>query len=178
MGCVRKLKGSWWIDFRDGKGVRRRKKIGPDRRAAQDILKSVLGQVARREHLGIVENSKIGFGDFAEVWFGRVEGSFSPTTKARWRVILNAHLKPSFPGALRSITGGELDAYVSRRVGAGASPGSINLEITILKHVFSRAVKWEYLAKDPTKGLRKLKENPGRTRWLSEDEIPAAPGGL
>ncbi len=171
MGCVRRLKGSWWIDFRDAEGIRRRKRIGPDKRAAQDVLRSVLGQVVRREHLGLVEDSTIGFGDFAELWFKRVSGSFSPTTQARWRVILDHHLKPGFQGARKSITAGKLEEHVSDRVEAQASPGSINLEITILKHLFGRAVKWEYLAKDPAKDLRKLRENPGRTRFLSEEEI-------
>ena len=30
MSRVFQRKGDWWIDFRDARGVRRRKKIGPE----------------------------------------------------------------------------------------------------------------------------------------------------
>jgi hypothetical protein len=31
--------GQYWIDFKDARGVRHRKKIGPSRRIAQEVLK-------------------------------------------------------------------------------------------------------------------------------------------
>jgi hypothetical protein len=47
----------WWIDFKDAQGVRHRKKIGPSKRVAKEILDDTLGRVARRQHLGIIEES-------------------------------------------------------------------------------------------------------------------------
>jgi hypothetical protein len=34
--------GPYWIDFKDAQGVRRRKKIGPSKRVAQEVLDGLL----------------------------------------------------------------------------------------------------------------------------------------
>jgi integrase len=111
---------------------------------------------------------------------------------------VDKHLKPAFRGALRSITQGDAEAYVARRLEKGANPdgvardtkgrkrphcpanpSTINREVTVLKHILRRAVEWEYLSRNPfldaqgrpLAGLRALKEPAGRTRFLSVEEI-------
>lgn len=84
MSRVFKRDGTWWIDFKDVQGVRRRKKIGPNRRVAQEILNDALGKVARRQHLGVIDDSAISFEDFAEVWWERVSIALRPRTQERW----------------------------------------------------------------------------------------------
>jgi len=44
----------WRFDLKDVRGVRRRRKIGPSKRFAKQVLDGVLGNVARREHRGVV----------------------------------------------------------------------------------------------------------------------------
>lgn len=63
----------------DAQGVRRRKMIGPNKRVAKEVLDGILGNVARRLHLGVAEDSPISFADFAKLWQERV----SPTLKPR-----------------------------------------------------------------------------------------------
>jgi hypothetical protein len=64
--------GDWWVDFNDAQGVRRRKKIGPSKRIAKEVLDGMLGNVARRQHLGIIADSPISFADFAiTIWWER-----------------------------------------------------------------------------------------------------------
>ncbi len=76
----RKHKGNdWWIDFKDAQGVRHRKKIGPNHRVAKEVLDGILGNVARRVHLGVIEDSSISFADFAKIWQVRV----TPYTEAQ-----------------------------------------------------------------------------------------------
>ena len=65
-------KGEWWIDFKDARGIRRRRKIGPSKRVAKEVLDGLLGNVARRVHLGVIEESAISFADFAKIWRERV----------------------------------------------------------------------------------------------------------
>jgi hypothetical protein len=57
-----------WIDFADARGVRRRKKIGPSKRVAKEVLDGMLGRVARREYLGVIDDSPIAFAEFANIW--------------------------------------------------------------------------------------------------------------
>jgi len=170
---------AWWIDFNDARGIRHRRKVGPSKRVAQEVLDGLLGNVARRQHLGVIEDSAISFSDFAEKWWERVRHTLQPRTQERWRGILDKHLKPSFSGSLRGVTVSDAEAYVGRRVEQGAQPSTINREMTCLKHMMRRAVEWEYLSRNPfldtqgrpLAGMRALKEPSGRVRFLTLEEV-------
>ena len=171
MSRVFRRDGIWWIDFKDAQGVRRRKKIGPNRRVAQEVLNDALGKVARRQYLGMIDDSAISFGDFAQVWWDRVASTLRPRTQERWLGILDRHLKPAFPGALSAITRAQAESYISKRIEQGVAASTINREITVLKLMLSRAVRWEYLSANQVAGLKPLREPSGRTRFLSLEEI-------
>jgi integrase len=163
--------GEWWIDFKDARGVRHRKKISPDRRVAKEVLNGLLGNVARRQHLGIIEESSVSFADFAKEWESRVSPTLKPRSRERWFGIVKKHLKPAFPGTLRSITTADAESFIKHRLGGGANPATINREVAVLKHMVARAVEWEYLGSNRLANVKMLKESPGRTRFLSPDEI-------
>jgi integrase len=179
MSRVFQRQGQWWIDFKDAQGVRHRRKVGPNRRIAREVLNGILGNVARRQHLGVIEDSAISFADFADEWWKRIAHTLKPRTQERWSGIIAKHLKPAFPGALRAITSADAERYVGHRVEQGAEPSTINREMTVLKHMLRRAVSWEYLSRNPfldaqgrpLAGLKPLKEPSGRTRFLNADEI-------
>ena len=62
----RKPDGPWWIDFFDDAGRRRRVSTGTtSKRVAKEVLKSTVGKVVRREHLGVIGDSGISVADFA-----------------------------------------------------------------------------------------------------------------
>ncbi len=164
-------KGEWWIDFKDARGVRRRKKIGPSKRVAKEVLDGILGNVARRQHLGIIEESPISFADFADEWESRVAPTLKPRSRERWFGIVAKHLKPAFLGALRSITSADAESFIKHRLEGGANPATVNREVTVLKHMFARGVEWEYLGSNRLAKVKMLKEPPGRTRFLAPDEI-------
>jgi integrase len=169
-------KGEWWIDFKDARGIRRRRKIGPSKRVAQEVLDGILGNVARRVHLGVIEDSAISFADFAKIWRERVTPTLKPRSRERWFGILDKYLIPAFPGTLRAITAADAEAYLRQRrkpekcprcdgkgkVPTGPacprckgakeiapSPSTLNRETTVLKHMTRRAVVWEYLSRNP-----------------------------
>jgi integrase len=108
-------KGQFWIDFKDAQGVRHRKKIGPNRRVAREVLDGILGNVARRQHLGVIEDSAISFSDFAKKWRERVTPILKPRTRERWFGILDKYLIPAFSGTLRAITAADAEAYLRQR---------------------------------------------------------------
>ena len=167
----REKNGPYWIDFKDASGLRHRRKIGPSKRVAKEVLDGILGQVARRQYLGVVEDSTISFTDFAKIWAGRVRPTLKPRSQERWFGIVEKHLKPAFPAALRTITVADAERYIARRSETGAEPSTINREITVLKHMLRRAVAWEYLSRNQIETIKPLKEGPGRTRFLSLEEI-------
>jgi integrase len=115
MSRVFQRSGDWWIDFKDARGVRRRKKIGPSKRVAKEVLDGTLGNVARRQHLGVIDDSPISFSDFAEEWKRRITPTLKPRSRERWFGILEKYLIPAFPGALRSVTAADAEAYLRQR---------------------------------------------------------------
>jgi len=148
--------------------------------------------VSRQEFLGVVEDSAISFGDFTKEWQKRVLGRVEPSTATRWKGIVENHLKPHFKGSLRGITLASVETYIAKRIedlaarAKAANPkmsdeelegltlrrhASLNREITVLRHILKRAVRWNFLTRNPIEGWHPLKEAPGRTRFLSEEEI-------
>ena len=111
----RKNERDFWIDFKDARGVRRRRKIGPSKRVAREVLDGLLGNVARRVHLGVIEESAISFADFAKIWRERVTPTLKPRSRERWFGILDKYLIPAFPGTLRAITTSDAEAYLRQR---------------------------------------------------------------
>ncbi len=105
----------WWIDFKDARGIRRRRKIGPSKRVAKEVLDGLLGNVARRVHLGVIEESAISFADFAKIWRERVTPTLKPRSRERWFGIVDKYLVPAFPGTLRAITAADAEAYLRER---------------------------------------------------------------
>jgi integrase len=50
------------------------------------------------------------------------------------------------------------------------SPGTVNREIVMLKHMFKKAVEWGYLIASPIRNVKTLKEPPGRVRYVKPAE--------
>ena len=179
MSRVFQRRGNWWIDFKDAHGVRRRKKVGPNKRVAREVLDGILGSVARREHLGVIDDSPITFPEFANVWLDRISHTLKPTSRERFLGAIENHLKPAFPSQLRGITASAAEKYVTGRLANGAQASTVNREMTVLKHILRRSVAWEYLSRNPfldnqgrlLEGLRPLREPAGRTRFLGLEEI-------
>ncbi len=55
----------WYIDC-DLKGQRKRKEIGASKKLAQQVLKDVQVKLIKKEYLGIHEEKKITFEDYAK----------------------------------------------------------------------------------------------------------------
>ncbi|MBZ0160972.1 MAG: site-specific integrase [bacterium] len=81
------------------------------------------------------------------------------------------HLLAAFSSRpLKDITGEQVDAYIHARRDAGAAPGTINRERTVLGHLFSKALKKGTAADNPVKQTEKLREPDGTPRPLTYDE--------
>jgi len=175
MARVFKRDGSYWVDFNDATGRRRRINTHvTDKRVATEILNDKLTKVVKRQHLGVIDDSTSSFSDFAAEWWRRIEHTLKPRTQERWKGIVEHHLKPTFTGSLRAINVAQVEAYRSRRAAAGAAPATINREVDVLRHMTARAVTWEFLAVDQLAGrntIKPLREPKGRVRYLLPDEI-------
>jgi integrase len=99
-----------------------------------------------------------------------LETNRKPATLERSRMILH-HAAACF-GAKRldAIAPLDIERFKKQRKDAGRQPGSINLELTILRTVFNRAIAWQFLRENPAKTVQKLPRPEGKTRFLTDEE--------
>jgi integrase len=159
----------WYIDYAY-KGRRVRKRIGQSKKVAELTLKDIEVKIAKGEHLGIHDNKKILFESFGNVYL-----EYAKTNKADKTYELNVSnlhaLNPCFHEMyLSDITPQDIERYKAERL-KQVLPASVNRDLTCLRHMLNKAVEWGYLSASPMKGVKLLKEPPGRLRFLSKDEI-------
>ena len=168
---VFKRNENYWIDYYDGDGRRHRKKVGPQKTIAKDILKDIRIKIIKGEYLGIYEEKKILFKDFAQKnYLPYAKANLSPTTLERCKGIIESSLVPHFDCYLYRITTSDVERFKEKRVGQ-VKASTVNREFSVLRHVLNCAGAWGYLKKNPCGGIKQFKEGPGRLRFLSPGEI-------
>ena len=84
--------------------------------------------------------------------------------------LLNGLVKYFRGQLLHEITPFAVKQFLAER-SKKVKPSSVNKDLTMLKSMFNRANEWHVLnGHNPTKDVKKLKENNERCRWLTEEE--------
>jgi integrase len=66
---------------------------------------------------------------------------------------------------------GVISNYKAERLSYGASSGTLNRELALMKHAFTLAItEWQWVNDNPVKKVSMEKEAPARDRWLTDDE--------
>jgi integrase len=80
---------------------------------------------------------------------------------------------------LSGITRAQIEQYQAKRLSSPGQrrkeikPATVNREIATLKHLFSKAVEWKEIDDSPARGIKMLKENNRRLRYLTPEECRA-----
>lgn len=76
-----------------------------------------------------------------------------------------------YPKRLAELTQGHVEKWRTAKLKNGASPATVNRDVTALQSVLSRALDWRLVDAHPIRGLKRAKvEEDAVTRWLSDDE--------
>jgi len=158
----------WYIDY-TFQNKRFRKRVGHSRRMAELALKDIDVKIAKREHLGIQEEKKIVFEDYAVKYL-----EYAKVNKSQKTLILNEGnikaMAPLFKGKyISEITPQDIERYKAER-SLNVKPATVNRDLSCLKHMFNKAIQWGYAQANPMKAVNLLKEPPGRLRYLSKEE--------
>lgn len=171
---VRKIRNSWWVDFRV-EGVRHRRRSPANSRAGAAEYEATL----RRRLAGgkpldgrslDAKPSSPQFNVFAQEWLDTyVKPNLKPSSARTWRGVVRRHLTP-FLGtrALDAIGPDLLERYKAVKLGEGLKPQTVNKHLTALRHLFGCAQEWGRLAAIPR--VKKLREPPLRFTFLSMEE--------
>lgn len=168
---ARRIRASWWVDFRWG-GQRIRKRSPVNTRAGAAEYEAVLrGRILKGEPLDATARlASPCFEDFAATWLTTdVCTNNRPSAVRSKRSILRNHLVPVFGAKLLSeITRGEIEKFKASRVSSGLSPKTINNLLSVLHAALASAEEWGYIPSAPR--IRWLKVPPRPDRFLTDDE--------
>jgi hypothetical protein len=134
---------------------------------AEQVLMDIEVKKAKSEYLGIHDEKKIMFADFAEEYLRFARGTKAPSTYAG-NVREMQRLLRSCEGYLSKLTAAQVEKYKITR-GEGVKPATVNRELALLKHMLTKAVEWSFLKANPAKPVKLLKEPPGRLRHLEAE---------
>ena len=160
---------NWFVDYRIH-GQRKREKIGPSKKLAEEVLHKRLIQIAENRYLDIKREDKIKFSDFADLYLH----NHSRPNKKSWRSTdndlvknLTAFFHDRF---LHDITPMLVEQYKARRKNE-VSHVTVNRSLSCLRCMFNKAIAWGKTKENPVKQVKFLREENKRTRFLEKEEI-------
>jgi len=164
---------AWWVSYTDANGKRLREAVTAHTRPQARAARAALMLKAERDRvLGVREASDITTADLLARYKRHQKARLRATTFERLDGILET-LKATLPERAKDITRKTVADYISIR-SETVAPGTIQKEISVLKHALRLAVEWELLNNNPAQGAKLPRLPQGRTRYLSPSELRAA----
>lgn len=181
--AVRKLKGAWWIDFYIGKN-RHREKVGLSRQKAERLLKEIRSGHQRNRVFPERINNDEGFSFNHLIDFYIRDPDVKQKKSFKRDILSISHLKGFFtnkklseikPSFIKLYIGRRRKDYVPNAIKKKklVSNSTINRELACLKHMLNKAVELGMLRFNPIGGIKLLKENPGREKYLQKSQVKA-----
>ncbi len=163
---------NWYIDF-TFKGQRIRESIGHSKKNAQKVIRKKETEIVENKYLDIrKEPDPVKFHDFAKEYLQWARANKKTSTCSR-DVYIIRHFDKEFEGKnIQDITAWQIEKYKTRRK-EDLKPASVNRELALLKHIFSKALEWKKIKESPVKDVKRLKGETKRVRFLMPDEIQA-----
>src|SRR6184192_889009 len=166
-GTIYRRGHSWCVGFTVN-GRRVRETVGPNKKVAEKVLSLRMTQVLENRYLPPNRQlGRISFKDFAQMYRERAGPLLKSIRTERNRVLAWAREFGSRP--LGQIARAEIEDWRREKM-MRCRPATINRDLSRLRRMFSLAVEWELLEESPMAGIRFLRENNARTRYLSLQE--------
>ena len=166
-GTIYKRGNSWCVGFTMN-GRRVRETVGPSKKVAEKVLSLRMTEVLENRYFP--PNRQLGrmpFNEFAETYLERVVPLMKSIRTERDRV--KRWMRQFATRPLGQITRAEIEAWRRERM-SKCRPATINRDLSRLRHMLNIAVEWELLEESPMQGIKFLRENNARTRYLSLEE--------
>lgn len=162
----------WWMSFtHNGKQIRRSTET-EDKKLAIRIFDKLKGDIAEGKWFEKLPGEDYTFAELMDKYLEE----YSSVNKAKSSYIrdisMNKHLQKQFGKLyLPEITPRMISEYKIKRRQEGASPRTVNYELTVMSHAFNLASKeWEIINDNPVRKVAKEKVRNLTERWLSDEE--------
>lgn len=160
----------WWLQWVEDGKQHRESAHTTNKRVAQTFLGEKLYKLSKKK-AGLLKDKN--FKEFIKEYLG-----YSQTNKSKSAFDIDQRVLYKFTALfkiknLSEVTTPKLEKYKTIRLEQGASKGTINRELTVLKHTLNKAVEWNYLEDSPGRFVRKFRyeKTSIKVRSLSNEEI-------
>src|SRR5438477_4871418 len=166
-GTIYKRGNSWCVGFTVN-GRRIRETVGPNKKIAQKVLSLRMTQVLENRYFP--PNRQVGrmpLNEFVQMYLERVVSLMKSIRTERNRVkrwVKDLGMRP-----IGQITRAQIESWRREKM-SRCKPATINRDLSRLRHMLNIAVEWELLEESPMQGMKFLRENNARTRYLSVGE--------
>ena len=161
----KKGSGVWWI-FIDHQGRRKAKKIGKDKKVAENIAKKVEAKLALGD-MGLVENKTVTaatFEEYANTWKTlTVPATCKPSTVSDYKGILKNHVLPVFgKTTVNEINRFMVKRFLMKKITDGFASSTVTHMKNAVSGVLNLAVDDEVLPTNPAHNIGKIfkRQNP------------------
>ena len=172
--AVRRIKKSWWIDFRSG-GTRYRIRSPQNTRAGALAYEALLRQKLIRGERVTCGDRDVAreqtFEQFAAKWFDEwVVPNTKPSVQRRRKYALSASLMPFFGRMpIAQITANDVERYKAHTLKRGVTNKTVNNMLSVFRQCVGAAYEWLELEGVPPK-VKWLKCPMPKTDYLTPDE--------
>jgi len=159
----------WFIDYYVH-NRRKREKVGPSKKLAENVLRKRRLQIAENRYLDVNKRVRIRLKDFAPTYLEL----YAKPNKRSWRgtdFFILKTLNSFFGGRfLDEITPMMIEQFKIQR-SKDVTPATTNRDLACLRCMFNKAIAWEYATENPVRKVKFLREDNKRLRFLEKDEI-------
>jgi len=156
----------WQDAVKDGRRTRKRKriKLAPKTMKLREVQK-IAAEKLRDQNQGLITaGSATTFSDFVESVYRPVDmPTFAKSTRDRYDSVIRRHLLPVFKEVcLRDVTALAVQRYVSGLAVSTLAHESKDKIRDVLASIMNSAVRYQFIVKNPTEGLRLPPSRTGR----------------
>ena len=161
---------AWWIRWHCNHGHEHQEKVGPKGLAKTLYLQRRVAVKTEDFCLTQARQAKpVGFATVMERYL--IWAAQQRPRSVTFRAKALKHLQAAFGAkALSAIAPASIEAYQARRRDAGAAPGTVNRERSVLSHLFTKAITWGVVQTNPVTKTEPLVEADEHPRPLTADE--------
>jgi integrase len=162
---------SWFIDYRDGKGNRVRKRVSGERRVAERILRE-LEREADLERAGLVSGATNDTSLMALWKAFRIHMETvgrSPSTIGFYDGLIPNFIRIVGAEKVKDLSPESVDLYIQERTGAGLGSRRVNSGITAMQTMCRWSAKHGRIGQNPLQHAEKLQGQKVRTKRALED---------
>jgi len=172
VASIQKTPSSTWKAVIRKRGWPTAVKTFRTKRDAQDWARRTEDEMVRGIYINRATSERMLVRDALDRYLAEVSSTKRPSTARRERPAA-AHLKKELGKySLAALSPDIVAAYRDKRLKAGLSPSSVRLELALLSHLYTIAIKeWRVgLVYNPVSSIRKPAPHPGRNRRLIGEE--------